>query len=124
MVSGHYLKIAFVDGLKALRESIPRKIKQALRPKLQAQNESRTLKRKWCNICKGECVDNPKISQENSIACDICNLWFHFGWVGLTGNEQFIKRKNSVWKCQTCLMNTLKDKEMVKEKGRRRKSKI
>ncbi|KAK3577294.1 hypothetical protein CHS0354_008386 [Potamilus streckersoni] len=99
MVTSHFFKIAFVDVLKALKESIPKK-KEAFQPKLQYQNESRTLKRKWaisklfqCNICKG---DNPQISQENNIACVICNLRLHFGCFGLTGNEKLIKRKNSV----------------------------
>ncbi|KAL3841440.1 hypothetical protein ACJMK2_019590 [Sinanodonta woodiana] len=131
MVSGHFLKIAFVDSLKELKESIPRRKRQALRPKLQALNESRALKRKsgistsfQCSICKRECVDNPPISTEYSIACDSCNLWFHFVCVGLTGNEEFIKQKDSVWKCQTCLMTTMKGKEIGKGKGKGKKSNI
>ena len=53
-----------------------------------------------CNICNRQLKDNPKRYADHSIACDICNKWFHFQCVNIKkGNEP---RENDEWVCMAC----------------------
>lgn len=55
-----------------------------------------------------------------SIACDKCNLWYHYGCVEIKGDEPFLFKKNSRWVCQTC-KPTAKSKGKGKGKGKGKK---
>jgi hypothetical protein len=55
-----------------------------------------------CPVCDNICEEEPLDQEGESIGCDKCNLWFHYGCVNLTGNEQFLKESNSNWYCQPC----------------------
>lgn len=112
LVSEHFLRISIVEGLHTFKTEIPRKKKQALRSKLAAICDRKGYKVKTpesadqavyiCPVCQKECSEEPERSDEYSIGCDICNNWYHFRCVGLTGKEVFIQRGNSVWKCSSC----------------------
>lgn len=45
---------------------------------------------------------DPALTQEESVACDKCNCWFHYKCVGLKGTESFLTRDNSTWFCTSC----------------------
>ena len=55
-----------------------------------------------CGTCKNICVGNPIQFNELSIECSTCKNWFHFGCLGFTGDEPFIKKKNVKWFCKKC----------------------
>ncbi|XP_072175926.1 uncharacterized protein [Diadema setosum] len=55
-----------------------------------------------CGICSEECEATPDDENKNSIACDSCDRWLHYRCVGITGEEPFLRRRKSVWKCNTC----------------------
>ncbi|MES9881788.1 MAG: hypothetical protein ABW185_13000 [Sedimenticola sp.] len=107
-ITEHFIRIAFVDALKQFKRSVPRKKKQALRTKIQALGEragpSSTKKPMLeesqtneyiCTTCKLECEWEPAELQNESIACDKCNCWFHYKCAGIKGNESFLKKDAS-----------------------------
>jgi hypothetical protein len=48
-ITEHFVRIAFVDALKAFKASVPRKKKQALRSKIKAIGERDNKKKKISN---------------------------------------------------------------------------
>ncbi|XP_030833719.1 uncharacterized protein LOC115920991 isoform X1 [Strongylocentrotus purpuratus] len=55
-----------------------------------------------CGICNDECEESPHDEDKNSIGCDSCDRWFHYFCVGIHGEEPFLRRRKSSWKCNTC----------------------
>ena len=121
LVAEHYIRISFSEALHFFKESIPKTKKQALRAKVKALGSRETVRRRieptcstssdavvcpdiyFCGTCNEVCLEEPKSTSEDSIACDSCKIWFHFGCVGIIGTEAFLKRKNSTWKCAKCV---------------------
>ena len=54
-----------------------------------------------CKECHEEVPYNPKVSQDNSINCDVCDMWFHFRCVNIS-DEQKIPDENDSWICGDC----------------------
>ncbi|XP_066303858.1 uncharacterized protein [Branchiostoma lanceolatum] len=50
-----------------------------------------------CGICNSDCVDDVEDEDENSVACDICNRWFHWGCVGFETDDL-----SDDWYCDEC----------------------
>lgn len=73
-----------------------------------------------CNLCSEECNWDPTDIALQSIACDKCNLWYHYGCVEIKGDEPFLFKKNLRWVCQTC-KPTAKSKGKGKGKGKGKK---
>lgn len=96
--------------------TVPRKKKQALRSKVQAlgdRDSSNTKAKKTkvdenvedvylCHTCKAACEWDPAETENESIACDKCNCWFHYKCAKLKGTEEFLKKANSTWFCTGC----------------------
>lgn len=113
-IANYFFKVALSNAIKEFKASIPRTKKQALRVKIQALGERKSSGRKRkidqaesvtlfvCPVCKLEISEDPKDSDEQSIGCDSCDKWFHYKCASLTGNELFLKREHSEWKCPGC----------------------
>lgn len=111
-ITEHFIRISYVDALKNFKRSVPRKKKQALRSKVQALGEREDPKKKKvdekeedsfsCSICKCNCEWETANIGDESIACDKCNMWFHYKCVNLKGNEAFLKKTNTTWYCSGC----------------------
>ena len=45
----------------------------------------------FCPVCDSICLECDEIDhdQENSICCDICQLWYHWGCEGITDERVF-----------------------------------
>ena len=128
-ITDYFIRIAFSEGLRHFKRTVPRKKKQALRTKVKALAE-RTVPRAAatsstaaaasasyiCSICANPCEDEPASKEHESVGCDKCNCWFHFQCVNLTGEEDFLKRKKSTWFCSTC---SKKGKGRGKGRGRK-----
>ena len=69
-----------------------------------------------CGLC-GELVkEEPEDESGQSIGCDNCDTWYHYGCLNISGNERFLKKKK--WFCDTCAE---KSKSKCGEKGQVRK---
>ena len=119
-ITEHFVRIAFVDALKAFKASVPRKKKQALRSKIKAIGERDNKKKKIsndnlevnvsaegdeiyiCNTCNNNCDWDPADTELESLSCDKCNCWFHYKCAELTGEEAFLNKKISTWYCCNC----------------------
>jgi len=119
-ITEHFVRIAFVDALKAFKASVPRKKKQALRSKIKAIGERDNKKKKIsndnlevnvsaegdeiykCNTCNNNCDWDPADTELESLACDKCNCWYHYKCAKLTGKEAFLSKKKSTWYCCNC----------------------
>jgi hypothetical protein len=55
-----------------------------------------------CGICDQVCKDEPSTVGEESIACDLCKSWFHYGCANISGTEIFLRNKRSKWFCVKC----------------------
>ena len=55
-----------------------------------------------CPVCDNVCEEEPVDSDGESIGCDRCDNWFHYGCVDLTGNEFLFKQSDSSRFCQPC----------------------
>ncbi|XP_052255849.1 uncharacterized protein LOC127861420 isoform X2 [Dreissena polymorpha] len=55
-----------------------------------------------CPSCDNVCEEEPIDPEGESIGCDKCNEWYHYGCVQLTGDESFLQRSNSTWFCSSC----------------------
>ena len=55
-----------------------------------------------CNVCHGECIDDPKTFDDMSIHCDYCKRWYHWICVNVKGDELFLRRKALKWSCPAC----------------------
>lgn len=53
-----------------------------------------------CPVCNNCLEEDPETFEEQSIACDYCNNWYHCKCVSLTGNEPCFKKK--VHKMEMC----------------------
>ena len=114
LVVEHFLRISIAESLHSFKAQIPKTKKQALRSKVTALGERDSKKKKlstdeepsiagyFCPICKLECLDSPALTEDNSICCDACNRWCHLKCVKLHGNDNFLKRHVSTWKCPGC----------------------
>ena len=51
--------------------------------------------------CHKEVPYNPKVFQDNSINCNVCDMWFHFHCFNIS-DEQKILDKNDSWICGDC----------------------
>lgn len=111
-ITEHFIRISYVDAVKNFKRSVPRKKKQALRSKVQALGEREDPQKKKvdekeedsfsCSICKCNCEWETANIGDESIACDKCNMWFHYKCVNLKGNEAFLKKTNTTWYCSGC----------------------
>ena len=54
-----------------------------------------------CDICKKNCEDISVTFQDNSIKCDSCLQWYHFGCVNIS-NDFEIPEENDKWYCSGC----------------------
>ena len=63
-----------------------------------------------CGICGDDCEGDPIDDSHQSIGCDKCYLWFHYSCIGLTGQEHFLSRRKSTWKCDKCKKGSRKRK--------------
>ena len=140
MTSEHYVRISLAEGIHSFKEKIPKKKKQALRSKAQAISDPTSGKRRRveasasdqpsepqpqssgadvdvypCKVCAQPCSEEPETIEHDRIACESCNQWHHFKCVGLKGDERFLKRKSSKWKCPAC---SSKGKGKRKEEGK------
>ena len=46
-----------------------------------------------CGTCNSVCKDKPEEDHDNSVACDFCDIWYHWGCIGLNIdniNEEFV----------------------------------
>jgi hypothetical protein len=116
MIVEYFIKIALSNAIKRFKANIPRTKKQALRAKVQAlgnRKMSTCNKRKAeepesstsvfkCPVCNNCLEEDPETFEEQSIACDYCNNWYHCKCVSLTGNEPCFKKKSTKWKCANC----------------------
>ena len=114
MIVEYFIKIALSNAIKRFKANIPRTKKQALRAKVHAlgnRKMSTCNKRKAeepesstsvfkCPVCNNCLEEDPETFEEQSIACDYCNNWYHCKCVSLTGNEPCFKKK--VHKMETC----------------------
>ena len=66
-----------------------------------------------CQSCDFICEWEPELLENQSIACDKCNCWFHYKCASIKGTETFLKKKSSKWFCISC---------SPKGKGRGKKS--
>ena len=57
-----------------------------------------------CKECHEEVPYNPKVFQDNSINCDVCDMWFHFCCVNIS-DEQKIPDENDSWICGDCQLD-------------------
>ena len=64
-----------------------------------------------CGVCGDVCDDDPIDDSYQSVGCDLCHVWYHFICVRLTGEEAFLKRRNSSWKCDKCKRGSRKRKQ-------------
>ena len=55
-----------------------------------------------CGICADVCEKNPAQADDNSIACDSCDRWFHYSCEGIVGSEAFLKKRKVLWTCSGC----------------------
>ena len=53
-----------------------------------------------CGICKIDVSDNPRTFNEESVGCDSCPIWYHFGCVGITMDT--VPNKKDTWICPQC----------------------
>ena len=51
-----------------------------------------------CDICKQNCEDISLTFQDNSIKCNSCLQWYHFGCVNIS-NDSEIPEENEKWYC-------------------------
>ena len=51
-----------------------------------------------CGVCGDPCEDSPKTNDAFSVGCDGCQIWCHYGCVGLTNKAKLASR----WFCPTC----------------------
>jgi hypothetical protein len=98
-ITEYFIRIVFVDALRQFNRTVPRKKKQALRFKVQAlgdrdSSNSKAKKTKLdeniedvylCHACKAACEWDPAETENESIACDKCNCWFHYKCAKLKG---------------------------------------
>ena len=103
-ITDYFIRIAFSEGLRHFKRTVPRKKKQALGTKVKALAE-RTVPRAAatsstaaaasyiCSICANTCEDEPASKEHESVGCDKCNCWFHFQCVNLTGEEGLLETK-------------------------------
>lgn len=56
----------------------------------------------FCGKCKTPSEWNPTDPSKQSIQCDKCQQWYHYGCVHIKGKESFLKKVNSKWLCPTC----------------------
>ncbi len=63
-----------------------------------------------CGVCGDDCESDPIGDNRQSIGCDKCHLWYHYTCVGLTGQELFLSRRKSTWKCDKCKNKSRKRK--------------
>ena len=54
-----------------------------------------------CPICQKNIPHIAENFEENSIGCEICNMWFHFKCVGIT-DEKMIPMESDSWFCKNC----------------------
>ncbi|KAL5006729.1 hypothetical protein ScPMuIL_015535 [Solemya velum] len=54
-----------------------------------------------CGSCGETCTEEPEQTSENSVCCDQCNVWFHFGCVKFDENN--VPNDNESWTCPKCL---------------------
>ena len=70
-----------------------------------------------CGICNKVCSECPEELSFQSIGCDgKCNMWYHYGCVGIQGNEQFLSRKRMKWYCPSCTKELPKKVKKSKKK--------
>jgi hypothetical protein len=55
-----------------------------------------------CPICTQVCLNEVERNEDHSIECSACNLWHHWGCLGLTGREPAITRADIEWFCPMC----------------------
>ncbi|KAK3102031.1 hypothetical protein FSP39_008246 [Pinctada imbricata] len=114
-ITANFLKISLADGMKKFKEMIPRKKKQSLHSKLQALGEKSSSSKAMTPlheeastssasdyICTKACEEHPNQMSDQSIGCDKCDRWFHYGCVNLTGKEAFLTSKRARWYCNFC----------------------
>ena len=54
-----------------------------------------------CSVCKTDVPYNATTFEENSINCEICEMWFHFGCVDIT-DETMVPSESDSWYCKNC----------------------
>ena len=57
-----------------------------------------------CGVCGSECKDNPEDAKQQSVCCDICDVWVHYVCAGLT--DESVKNFDK-WCCQKCKKHTI-----------------
>ena len=55
-----------------------------------------------CHTCKAACEWDPAETENESIAYDKCNCWFHYKCAKWKGTEEFLKKADSTWLCTGC----------------------
>ena len=55
-----------------------------------------------CPVCDNICEEEPVDREGESIGCDKCDKWYHYGCVNLTGVEEFLTLSASNWFCPSC----------------------
>ena len=75
--------------------------------------QSKTVKRKlsdpaknakkpilYCGSCENILKDKPKVYKDFCVACDICDVWFHYKCVGIPREKEI--NNDDAWLCSTC----------------------
>ena len=123
MIVDSFVKIVLSNALRRFKSAIPKKKKQSLSFKIQALGEKRDTSQSkpkrthgeqnnntddicfYCSVCEEIISENPVTFEEQSIGCDFCNKWCHHKCVAVKGNETFLKKENTKWKCPDCIKN-------------------
>ena len=60
-----------------------------------------------CAACDEVCLNHPETDDEQSIICNVCNLWYHKGCTSLTPTAWRVlnKNENIIYSCDTCVRN-------------------
>ena len=91
--------------LVSCKVSRVKKPKQIKSMKEKAKNRKKVWKTErstvfLCGICKMDVSDNLRTFNEESVGCDSCPIWYHFGSVGITMDT--VLNKKDTWICPQC----------------------
>ena len=100
--------MGIIESLHSFKAAIPRKKKQALQSKVAGLSDRKETGVKMPKAkkkvnetlffypkCNKESEEEPERYDENSNGCDVCNNWFYFKCVSLTGKYMFMQQEKS-----------------------------
>ena len=91
-----------VSGYAKRASSKKRKEMKSVPRKRSAKKTKTTIF--LCGICSQDVAENPSMSEEESIGCDLCPMWYHLKCAGIT--EHTIPSRKESWICSRCSTQT------------------